>query len=151
MRNPPPLHKKLPVFRLPLFSWKAYHHLHLKLRFHRPADGQTFLSLPAEFRLLYQDFQMAQTNICDHSDIRPCHRCQTVHLSKIGNSHFQYRDFVFCANLKIVSGSPISLLKFPSVLSTLYRCSKTEAIISLVLVFPTLPVIPTTLQDNCVR
>ena len=45
-------------------------------------------------------FQMTQTNICDHPDIRLCHRCQTVHLSKIGNSHFQYRDFVFCANLK---------------------------------------------------
>ena len=44
----------------------------------------------------------------------------------------------------IVSGTPSSLLKFLSVLSTLNRCDKTDEIISFAVVFPTEPVIPTT-------
>ena len=44
----------------------------------------------------------------------------------------------------IVRGSPISLLKFPAVLWTLYFSLNTAAIISFVLVLPTLPVIPMT-------
>ena len=53
--------------------------------------------------------------------------------------------------LKMVSGSPIPLLKFPSVLRTLYFRERTEAIVSLVLVLPTLPVMPTTLMSSCMR
>ena len=37
-------------------------------------------------------------------------------------------------------GTPISLLKFPFVLSTLYSSERTAAIMSFVVVFPTLPV-----------
>ena len=51
-------------------------------------------------------------------------------------------------SLKTVSGSPISLLKLPSVFNTLYFSDKTELIVSLVLVLPTLPVIPTTLTSR---
>ena len=40
-----------------------------------------------------------------------------------------------------VSGVPISLLKFPGVFRTQYFASSTAAIISLVVVLPTLPVI----------
>ena len=44
----------------------------------------------------------------------------------------------------IVNGSPILLLLFPSVFKVLYFFESTLAITSLVLVFPTLPVTPTT-------
>ena len=47
--------------------------------------------------------------------------------------------------------NPISLLKLPAVFNTLYFCESTEAIISFVLVFPTLPVIPTTLISSDFR
>ena len=50
-----------------------------------------------------------------------------------------------------VIGSPISLLKFFCVLHTLNFCDRTEAINSLVLVLPTLPVIPTTGMESCSR
>ena len=43
-----------------------------------------------------------------------------------------------------VRGSPSSLLKFPSVFKVRYFWESTAAIISFVLVFPTLPVMPTT-------
>ena len=51
--------------------------------------------------------------------------------------------------LKMVRGSPTSLLKFPWVFNTLYFAPNVAAIISLVLVFPTLPVIPTTGMVSC--
>jgi len=47
-------------------------------------------------------------------------------------------------NLNIVNGSPILLLLFPCVFKVLYFWDTTFEIISLVLVFPTLPVTPTT-------
>ena len=48
--------------------------------------------------------------------------------------------------LNIVNGSPISLLLFPCVFKVLYFCDITFATMSLVLVFPTLPVTPTILK-----
>ena len=53
------------------------------------------------------------------------------------------------SSVKTVSGRPISLLKLPCVFFTLYFCARTDAIVSFVLVFPTLPVIPTTLISSC--
>ena len=50
-----------------------------------------------------------------------------------------------------VSGRPSSLLKFPAVFKTRYFCASTAAIISFVLVLPTLPVIPTTGMPSCSR
>ena len=47
-------------------------------------------------------------------------------------------------SFNIVSGNPIWLLKFPSVFNVLYLVDITLAIISFVLVFPTLPVTATT-------
>ena len=45
----------------------------------------------------------------------------------------------------------MSLLKFPSVRRVLYRCESTEAIISLVVVFPAEPVTCTTGRSNLSR
>ena len=56
-----------------------------------------------------------------------------------------------CLSLKTVRGSPSSLLKFPWVFKVLYFRERTAAIISFVLVFPTLPVIPTTGMLSCSR
>ena len=50
-----------------------------------------------------------------------------------------------------VSGSPTSLLKFPSVFRTRKPFDSTLATNSFVLVFPTLPVMPTTLMSSCLR
>ena len=49
---------------------------------------------------------------------------------------------------KRVRGRPSSLLKFPSVFSTRYFCPSTEATMSLVVVLPTLPVMPITGMGN---
>ena len=50
-----------------------------------------------------------------------------------------------------VSGRPSSLLKFPCVFKVRYFWLSTDAITSLVLVLPTLPVIPTTGISSCFR
>ena len=50
-----------------------------------------------------------------------------------------------------VRGTPISLLKFPSVFSTRYFSASTAAMNSLVLVLPTLPVMPTTFTGSFFR
>ena len=52
---------------------------------------------------------------------------------------------------KTVRGRPNSLLKFPCVFRVRYFSFSTEAITSFVLVFPTLPVIPTTGIWSCCR
>ena len=51
---------------------------------------------------------------------------------------------VFLSNVKHVRGRPIRLLRLPGVFPTLNLSPRTLAIVSLALVFPTLPVIPTT-------
>ena len=48
----------------------------------------------------------------------------------------------------IVTGTPIWLLAFPAVLNTLSPPDRAQAIISLVVVFPTLPVTPTLLSES---
>ena len=48
------------------------------------------------------------------------------------------------SRLKIVIGTPVSVLRFPMVRRTLNRCDRTAAAISLVDVLPLLPVMATT-------
>ncbi|CDA73452.1 unknown [Ruminococcus sp. CAG:579] len=80
----------------------------------------------------------------------------------VGSQHIESREIspkcdipismtaacVSLLRLKSVSGRPISLLWLPSVFKVLYFLETTSAIISFVVVLPTLPVMPTSGISN---
>jgi len=86
---------------------------------------------------------MGYSYIGYYCNIRFYYRRKTAYFAKTAHAHFHNGSLVGLSRLKIVRGTPISLLKLPWFFSTLKPFDSTAATISLVLVFPTLPVIPT--------
>ena len=57
-----------------------------------------YLCLSFQYTItISQIFQMTGTNVGDHTGIWLCNRRQTMHLTKIADSHLQNRNFIFLA------------------------------------------------------
>ena len=54
--------------------------------------------------LCFEKFQMSHSNIGDYTDIRTCHCGKLAHFSKMIDSHFQNRNFVFFPKVKDSKG-----------------------------------------------
>ena len=94
---------------------------------------------------------MRIADVGDYADARLCRPGKAADLAEVGHSHFNDGCLVAVLQPEQVLGRPTSLLKFPWVFRVAYWDSSTQAIISLVVVFPTLPVMPTNVGWNFSR
>ena len=58
-------------------------------------------------------FQMTGSDVCDHTGIWPCNLCQSAHLSKITDSHFQNSNLIFLSQAKNCEWKSQFVVKIP--------------------------------------
>lgn len=95
--------------------------------------------------------QMGNSDIGDDADVRTGNLCKPFHLAEIADTKFQHGNLMFFADIEDRKREPDLVVEVSGCFQYVIFSPSTDAIISLVLVFPTLPVTPTTFRLRLFR